>query len=244
VESLELTFRFDNEANSLTRFNGLPIDVFANFLKSLSEAVGIKNSTDLVVSEIKGNCYAPVISTNSVTKYAEIKVLHEAISNNSYSNLTAKQISYAKSLKHILGNKYYLDVYDLDKSYFKKIKEINIVERVKHYYESTSIRGTVTRIGGKTLDSKPRILISKYEKDIEITDAQDEALKAYYKTGMLELYLVQKVNSETNQIESALLENFIVLKSSNDSMSFLDVVSDLRIQYGNKISDYLNTQHD
>lgn len=242
MDFLELTFRFDDHQNSLTRYNGLPVDVFAAFLKSISEALEIKNSHDLVVSEIKGNCYAPVLSTSSATKYAEIKVLHEAIALNNYGNLTGKQINYAKSLKNILGSKYYLEVYDKDKSYFRKIDEIAILSKVKYYFESTSIRGTVTRIGGKTLDSKPKILISTFDKDIEISEIQDEALKSLYKTGMLELYIVQKVNTTTNQIESAVLDDFIILKHQNTETNFAENIEKLRNTFGEKISEYLNRE--
>ena len=241
VVPLELTFRFDDESNSLNRFNGLPIDLFATFLKALSEAVGVKHDHDLVVSEIKGNCYAPVLSTSSATKFAEIKVLHEEISKNNYSNLNQKQKNYAKTLKTVLGNRFYLDVYDLDKKYFKNIKEIKIEDKIKHYYESTSVRGTVTRIGGKSLESKPKILISNYNHDIEISNEQDESLKEHYKKGVLEFYIVQKINVETNNIESTLLEDFIHLDNSNDSMRFPDIIKKISSQYGESISEYLNS---
>lgn len=243
MEELELTFRFDDELNSLTRFKGLPIDVFALFLKNLSDAIDAKQNNDIFVSEIKGNCYAPVISTNSITKYAEMKALHEGISTNNYTNLNAKQKEYAKSLKKILGNKYYLDIYDNDKNYYKSIKEINIEDSIKHYYETTAIRGVVTRIGGKTVDSKPKILVSNYSHDIEISNEQDEDLKQYYKNGMLEFYISQRINFKTSTIESAKLEDFLVLNIDNNT-NFASSLLSLSKDYGELVAGFLNSTVD
>ena len=213
-------------------------------MKSLSEAIDAKQTTDIVVSEIKGNCYAPVISTNSITKYVEIKALHEEIATNNYSNLNNKQKDYAKSLKRLLGNKYYLDIYDKDKSYFKTIKDITIENKLNHYFETTAIRGIVTRIGGKTIDSKPKILVSDYPHDIEITNEQDENLKKYYKNGQLEFYISQKINFKTNNIEYAKLEDFVVLNVNQTDTNFATSMFELNKNYGELVSEILNNDID
>lgn len=241
MENLELTFRFDDEVNPLTKHIGLPIDIFAQFLSSLAEAMNIKQSKDLVVSEIKGNCYAPVISTSSITKYNELKTLHDQISKNEYGNLNHKQKQYARTLKALLGSTLSLNVYDLNKEFYKTISEITIQNKHPFYYESTSVRGTVTRIGGRFIDSKTKINISNYEHDIEINSQQDENLKEYYKKGILEFYITQKINSEKKNVEYAVLDDFIFLYSTIDGdRTFSQSLINIREKHGEYFTQIIN----
>lgn len=68
MDYFELIFRFDNEEQPMNRFDGLPLGDLMRFLNALYKAIpGEKNQ--IVLSEIKGNCYAPVVSTPNPNQF-------------------------------------------------------------------------------------------------------------------------------------------------------------------------------
>jgi len=211
MERYHFTLRFDDELHSLTRFNGLPMQRVGELLVSLSDALGLGKSQQLVLSEVRGNCYALELTTESVVLHESLKVIHQKISNNEYLGLNTEQRKYAHKLKVILGDKLYLKAYDKDKSYEVRVEKIELPPMPAHYYEVGNIYGVITSIGSNTLEGKTHIRINQEDYQIEISAVQEKALLSEYKKNRLLLSVRKKINFETDKIISAELLDFEVL---------------------------------
>ena len=239
MENFELTFRFDNLEQTLTRHNGLPIIQLARILQALSRALS-KDENNLVLSEIKGNCYAPVISTPSQTEYEKIKTLHAVIAEQHYSVLTKSERAYASVLAEVVKTGIILNVYDTQKTFFKTIDQISDAIVYKHFYATTSKKGYLTKIGGRNLDSKNTIFITSYPNEIEINAQQDATLKQYYKESLIEFYITEKVNKETNKIDQAVLDDFKIIDQTDN---FYERIKGAREKYGTYFTE-INEEND
>lgn len=228
MEHFDLIFRFDNLEQTMTRYNGLSINQLAKFLQALSKTIST-DEDEIVLSEIKGNCYAPVISTPSKTQYEKIKTLHSVISEGNYRALTRNERYYAKTLSEIMTKSIILNVYNTEKTYFKTIEKIGDTNVFKHYYATTSKRGYLTKIGSRNFDSKSSIFITSYPNEIEINAHQDAVLKNYYKKNLIEFYLTERINKETNKIEHTVLDDFKIL---DNTINFYENILVLREKHG------------
>lgn len=243
MEPLELTFRFDDEYNSLTRYNGLSIEDLAKFLKALSGAIHSGKDDKMVLSEIKSNCYAPVISTQNVTQFEGIKVLHEKISKGDIRGMNQNQKSYYNTLSSILKDNLSLNIYDKTKSYYKTIERLKEPDIYPYYYQTNAFKGQLTKIGSRNIDSKNTIYISSYPLEIEINKEQDSALMKYYKHSVLEFYLTERINKNSGKTELAVLDDFTVI-SIEERQHFFDAISTIRSKFGRYFSETLNIAED
>lgn len=224
----------------MTRYNGLPINQLAKFLQALSKTLS-SDEDEIVLSEIKGNCYAPVISTQSKTQYEKIKTLHSVIAEGNYGALTKNEKSYAKTLSEIMAKSIILNVYNSEKTFFKTIENIGDTNVFKHYYSTTSKRGYLTKIGSRNFDSKSSIFITSYPNEIEIDAHQDAVLKNYYKENLIEFYLTERINKETKKIEHAVLDEFKIL---DKTANFYDSILLFREKHGAYFSKLLEENED
>lgn len=228
MDNFELTFRFDDIEQTMTRHNGLPIGKLAKLLAALSKALSTEDSP-IVLSEIKGNCYAPVFSTKSKTQYERVRTLHTEISENNFSTLTQKEKNYAYVLKNILSGGIILNVYDESKEYYKTIEKIEDTNIFKYYYSTNSIRGFLTKIGSRNLASKNTIFIDSFPIEIEINEQQDAMLKNHYKDSFIEFYITEKKNKENDKVENVVLDDFKIIEKSD---SFYKNILELREKHG------------
>jgi hypothetical protein len=208
MHTYDFTLRFDNEAHSLTAFNGIPADEVGKILIDLTNALG--KGHEIVLSEIKGNCYALNISTPDIVTHEILKVIHKRIEKNDFSGLNGDQRKYAGTINHVMRSQHvYLDAYTKDKEdYHVKVFEIIIPEKPKHYFEIGSIYGKITAIGGKTLNGKANIKINDGHFDIEVTPTQERALLTHYKKTKLLLTIKKKIDFDSGNILSAILEDY------------------------------------
>lgn len=232
MEHFELTFRFDDVEQSMTRFNGLSIAQLSKFLSALSK-MQPDNGEDLVLSEVKGNCYAPVISTTSRTQYEQIKSLHGALAKREYNSLKSSEKYYAKVLNEIVTKGIVLNVYDSKKDFYKTIDFIGDTNKYNHYYSTNSKKGYLTKIGSKNFDSKVTVFVSNYPYEIEIDKQQESLLNAYYKNSLIEFYFTEKINKANLKVEGAVLDSFEVMNQPD----FYDSITAFRDKYGT----YFNT---
>lgn len=224
MEFYDFTLRFDNEDHSLTAKNGLPIDKLAELLLSLSKSVNTDEKNPLILSEIRGNCYAIQVTTPVYTVHENLKVVHRKISENDFSGLNNDQKKYASKLKSILGNKLTLSAYDNNKSFEVELSEIVLPAQPEYYYEIGTIYGIITSIGGSAVDGKAVIHVSKVAYDIEISNEQEIKLLNHYKKDKIRFLIRKKLTTEKKDIVSAKLESFEVL-TKND---FVTTVKDIR----------------
>jgi hypothetical protein len=227
MQIYDLTLRFDNEAHSLTAQNGIPAEDVGRILIDLTHALG--SGHEIVLSEIRGNCYALNISTSHLMTHEILKVIHRKISENDFVCLNTEQRKYASTLKVVFNKeKVHLDVYTPNKEeYFFKVREIVMPEKPKFYYELGSIYGKITAIGGKSLEGKTSIKINDGGGDIEITNIQEQKLIAHYKKSKLLLTVKKKINFEDGSLVSMILEDFEVVSESD----FFKGIKELSEQY-------------
>ncbi len=215
MERYHFTLRFDDEQHSLTRFKGLPAQRVGELLVSLSEALNIGKSQMLVLSEIRGNCYALNLTTESLTVHENLKVIHKNISENNYKGLNSVQRKYAQTLKTIMGGQLQMKAYDKDKDFQITVEEIKLPQTPVHYFEIGTAYGIITAIGGNTLDGKAHIRINQEEYNIEITPRQEQDLLSEYKKSRLRLSVKKKISVETDKTMSAELLDFEVLSEQS-----------------------------
>ncbi|MBX2928873.1 MAG: hypothetical protein KF852_13640 [Saprospiraceae bacterium] len=221
------TLRFDDDEHSLTAQDGLPAGRVGELLVDLSQALNLKNSKSLVLSEIRGNCYALQLTTHSVSIHERLKIIHSKVSENDYRGFTAEERKYVHTLKAVLGNKLHLNAYDESKSFKVKVEEIKLPKNPDHYFENASAYGIITSIGGTSLEGKSYIKINQEDFQIEINQKQEKTLLNYYKKNRIRFSIRKKINFETDKISSAMLLDFEILEQK----SFAEAAAEFRTKH-------------
>jgi len=236
MKPLSLTFRFDDTNKTLTRFNGLSIETLAKFLKTLNRSVGADEESKLVLSEIKGNCYAPVISMMSKMHYESIKTLHTEIAEGRTNGLNADQRKYYGFLRGLTKTGLNLNIYDREKEFYKTVEELREIDTFPYFFQTNAYRGILTRIGSRNMKSRNTIFISTYPYEIEIDEVQDGALRTHYKQHLLEFYITEKKDKKNGRVESASLDDFRLI-SKTETAPFIETVNFIREKHGDYFSE-------
>ncbi len=232
MERYHFTLRFDDDEHSLTAYDGLPAGKVGDLLVALAHALNLKNSKSLVLSEVRGNCYALQLTTESKTIQESLKVIHKQVSENDYKGFTSEERKYVHTLKAILGERLNLSAYDETKQFKVKVEKITIPKNPDYYFETTSTYGIITAIGGATLEGKAHININQEDFKIEISPAQEKELLNYYKKNRISLHIKKKINFETDKISSAELLDFEILSEK----SFAEAAEIFRANHPDGIS--------
>lgn len=235
MKTFDFTLRFDDNSHSLTAKNGLSVKDLSELLSSLYEALNVSDTDKLVLSEIRGNCYAINLTTNNELVHENLKVVHRKISTNDYQGLNKKQIKYVNKVKNILNDNLFLQAYDETKDFKVEVSEINIPKLPEFYHEITSVYGIVTSIGGRSIDGVSYIRINGHNYDIKVTSSQERKLIPYFKKNKMRLILNKKISTDDKQVKSAELESFEATENigfnknieNNRTSDFDDKVFDL-----------------
>ena len=232
MKNYDFILRFDDNNHSLTATNGLSIKELSELLSSLYDAINVSNKDTLVLSEIRGNCYALNLTTNNEIIYENLKVVHRKISNNDFDGLNKKQIQYAEKVKTILKEDLNLQAYDDLQTFKFEVNEINIVQELPpFYYEISSEYGIVTSIGGRSIDGISNIRINGKNYDIKVSARQERELLPYFKKNKLRLVLNKKIATDDQEVKSATLESFEI----TENISFFNKIEDIDENFSNKI---------
>lgn len=228
----DLTLRFDNEDHSLTKTNGLDIIELSELLSKLSKAVGKEDK--LVLSEVKGNCYAFLLSTINFPTYQNLKAIHTPISNNNYNSLNNVQLEYIDTLRKIIKrNKFNFQAYDKDKSFKVETNEIIIKEDPKYYYEIGTIVGIVTSIGGINLEATSYINIAKKNFPIKVNPDLERELIPYFKKHKIRLTIKKKIKFDTDKIVGGEAISFELIENK----TFQEISNELKVKYPDGLFD-------
>ncbi|HAH54801.1 MAG TPA: hypothetical protein DCM02_05810, partial [Flavobacterium sp.] len=233
--------RFDDNNHSLTAKNGLSIKELSELLSSLYEAINVSNKDTLVLSEIRGNCYALNLTTNNELIYENLKVVHKKISHNDFDGLNKKQISYAEKVKTILKGNLSLQAYDDSKTFNFEVKDINIVQDLpSFYFEINSEYGIITSIGGRSIEGVSNIRINGQNYDIKVSAKQERELLPFFKKNRLHLVLNKKIATDDNEIKSATLESFEI----TDDINFYDNLQNSISELSDKVFEAFNERYE
>jgi small nuclear ribonucleoprotein (snRNP)-like protein len=222
---LKFSVKIDDDNHTLSKENGISFDKIAVFLKDLYDAIETKLGIKCTLGEIRGNCYALDFYTEDEKMHDNFVMVHKNLEQHSEIDLKDKEQKYAKTLKGILGDKFYLKAYDKTGFEIAKLRSISIAQEIEHYYNTQLVYGIFSEHGSKSLKSKSHILISGLEFKIYINDEQDLSLKPYYKTHKLRFRLRQKISTKDGHIISAELIEFDPLSNLNllENINSLDV---------------------
>ena len=203
METYQFILRFDDDLHSLNQYNGLTVQQVGELLIVLSQAMHLTKEQKLILSDIKGNCYALELTTESISVHENLKVVHRKISENDYAGLGSNEKKYANCLKATMGNKLNLRAYDKNKDYYVKLDKIELPKEPTHYFEYSVVHGIITSIGGTSLDGKAFIKINEENYQIEINVAQEKNLVRYYKAKKIDFSIKKKIDFTSDKIVSA-----------------------------------------
>ena len=216
----------------------MSIDELSEFLHKLSDAIPHERGSKIVLSEIRGNCYALNLVTASLTQHKSLQVIHESISKNDFRGLTEPQMKYARRLDAVMKlHNCSVDAYDRNKEWKIKVVEINIPKTPLFYYEIDTVYGIVTAIGGKSLESKSIIHINQGDYPITVTEKQERELLQHFKGSKLEFTVKKKVNLNDDKIVEAVLEDFEVMSSQTFFAALRQMKADNNEGFFNHIED-------
>ncbi|WP_020600303.1 hypothetical protein [Spirosoma panaciterrae] len=224
MEMYDLTLRFDDHQHTLTAEDGLPIDEVAKILASLSQALGLNKDQKVVLSDVRGNCYALNLSTNSITVHETLKVIHRKISQNDYQGLTTQERQYVATLKSVMRDEYTLDVYDNTKEFRVHVEKVNLPKTPQYYYDRSTVYGVITLIGGQTIDGATYINIGLQNYPIKVTAYQERQLIKYFKQNKILFTINRRIRYDNDAVVSAELETFEITGEA----LLLSIAEDLR----------------
>lgn len=210
MELYQFTLRFDDEEHQLTAQNGLGIDEVSLILAALSKATKVTSSEKIVLSEIKGNCYALEFTTSSVTKYETLKVIHRKIGDSDFSGLSNDELSYVSVIKDIIDGRYNFKAYNPGKDFIISVDNIILPEDPEFYFDITTVTGVVVGIGGKTIEGKSSISLFGVPYQISVSASTEKTLLKYFKKNKVSFVVKRKIKFADDSIISAELESFEV----------------------------------
>ncbi|MEJ7678843.1 MAG: hypothetical protein WKG06_13490 [Segetibacter sp.] len=128
-------------------------------------------------------------------------------------------------LRYIMADEYKVQAYDDEKNFRVFVDEIVLPKVSDFFYDISSIYGVLTSIGSRQLNTRSTIHIMGCNYEVEVTSLTGErTLLNHYKKGQLRFRIQRKVNLETKEIKSAVLESFEPVSNDN----FFDIAEQIR----------------
>lgn len=241
MKTFDFILRFDDKNHTLTAKNGISVKDLSDLLSSLYDAINVSDSDKLVLSEVRGNCYAINLTTNNELLHENLKVVHKKISVNDYQGLNNKQIKYASKVRSILKDDLFMQAYDENKNFKVSVDKVDIPKVPKFYHEITSVYGIITSIGGRSIDGASYIRINGHNYEIKVTVKQERKLLPFFKICKMRLIINKKISTEDKQIKSATLESF----ESTEKISFFNSIENIRTEeFDKKVFELFKKRYD
>jgi hypothetical protein len=240
MKTFDFILRFDDSKHSLTAKNGLSVKDLSELLSSLYDALNISDADKLVLSEVRGNCYAINLTTNNELVQENLKIVHKKISTNDFLGLNRKQLKYVQKVSSILSDKLYLQAYDNEKDFKVEVEKIQLPKLNNYYHEITSIYGIITSIGGKSIDGTSYIRINGQNYDIKVTYEQENKLIPFFKKNKMRCVINKKISANDRQTKSAVLESF---ESTTEASLLRAIESSRSKKFDDKIHDIFKKRY-
>ncbi len=224
--------KFDDENHTFSAENGLPLEDFLRITNALQKSI----KGNFVLSSIISASYGIEFTTENPLELVGMEEIHNKISEKNISGFNKNQQNYVKELNAYLDKRPDVSVFGQNPAKQetpKLITRVEIKKTVDFYYETGSLSGIITSIGGKDIDKKSTIFISKNDYEIEVSNAQEKVLLPYFKKEKLRFYVKKKVDFNTMEVKSAVLESFEVMSSE----SFLKSLKEFKEKYSAELSE-------
>ncbi|MFK5855392.1 MAG: hypothetical protein QM503_04615 [Bacteroidota bacterium] len=235
----DFTISFDDGDHSLNAQNGLPIEDVAELLSSLSKAITLQKDDKIVLSEIRGNCYALNLTTSNEVVYNSLKVVHKQIHESRYLGMNSNQRKYARILQKVSDGRYFIKVYDKSKAFDLHIDEVTLPEPSKYFYEIGTIEGVLTKIGSGKVSEGASIHLHGISYNIQVDGEQELKLIKYYKGRKLRLTVQRKIETDSRTIKEAQLIDFNILSDESFSEKTKEI-DNIRNELANDLDKYLS----
>tara|TARA_R100000935_G_scaffold46100_1_gene69288 strand:+ start:814 stop:1554 length:741 start_codon:yes stop_codon:yes gene_type:complete len=205
---INFSLKIDDKNHSLNSENGISIDLIGKLLEELYKTIDLNEGAKCTLSNIRGNCYALDFSTESIIQAERFKIVHQKIQDVPIQDLDKSERDYAKTLKKIMSDRFWINAY----SNGEKIASINkIIEgkSIKYYFSQKTIYGFLSELGGKSLESSTKhIIVDGFPHRINISKDLDLQLKPYYRTDKLAFKIKTRHSFEKGSIISAEMISF------------------------------------
>jgi adenylate kinase family enzyme len=239
----KFSIQIDDDKHTLSSYNGISIKYLWELLRDLYKSIETDEEGKCTLSGVRGNCYALDFTTEEKQYEENFIRVHKNIEELSSSELQPEEKNYARTLKKILGGKYYLRAYDNEHNIIATIKELDKEKSINQYYSYKTIYGIVTELGAKSLNAeKKHIRIDGFPHNISISKDLDMELKKYYGTQKLKIDIKVKLSYETNRIISAEMRGFIEVSSNKLSQNLKEIgyVDFELIKNANTVNDIID----
>lgn len=218
----KFSIKIDDDSHSLTKEDGISFDKFGELLKDLYEAIDPHSGTKCTLGQIRGNCYAADFYTEDEKFHSNFVIVHKNVEQVPLDELEPTQRQYAKTLRKVLGGRYYLQAFDNNTTKVASIKEISNLIKIDYYYSTKTVYGILSELGGVSVtSSKKHIYLDGIGYRINISNDQDLQLKPFYGTHKLMVKIKNKMSAIDGHIISAELISFTVVGES-------DIISNLK----------------
>jgi hypothetical protein len=205
----KFSIQIDDEKHSLSSSNGISIKYLWELLRDLYKSIAPEDEPKLTLNAIRGNCYALDFITAEKQYEENFIRVHKNIQELSDSDLAPEEREYSRTLKKVLGGKYYLNAYDSNRTKVATIKDLSREKRLTKYFVYKTIYGVVSELGGKNLYAeKKHIKVHGVPYNIDISKDVDQKLKNYYGTRKLKIKIKAKMSFDNDRIVSAELVDF------------------------------------
>lgn len=177
--SIKFSLRIDDQKHSLTKENGIAIDLIGEILLNLGKAIG---DNHVVLHEIRGSCYALGFVTESEKVYSNFTVVHSNISTKPFCELSLPEKEYAKVLKKLMKRQQvYVEALDSNNKPLVRISSLPESQTLGHIHYTQTIYGTIIALGSKN-ESKMTMVVKSTDGQkptIQISDSQMAELRKH-----------------------------------------------------------------
>lgn len=207
----KFSLKIDDEEHSLTSENGLSFKDLSALLNDLYNVIDPDSGVICTLSQIRGNCYALDFSTEEAQFESNFVRVHKNLEQIPIQDLEKGEAKYAKTIKKILGDKFYMNAYDGNNNKVAQIKSLGVDKEFSTYYTYETVYGVLSELGSKKLDSSSKhIFIDGYNEKIFVPRDLDIKLKEHYGTRRLRVELRQKRSFVDGHVIRAELKSFSV----------------------------------
>lgn len=214
---------FEGVDKKLSPSDGLSMHDLIVWFEGINILVKKENTKNINLVAIKEGSYKTEFEIKDESTAEAMTDVHEII-ENSEPAAEYSQEKYIDCLKKVVNSKK-LNIcvevtnnFDTKKSTFNISPDNFVSKKTEYYYEIDEIEGIVTSIGGKT-NGKINIWLDGFSKKIQITEAQDIALKPEYKTSIISAMIEKKVRLDNNKVVAAILLNFKKIGDTSEEIS-------------------------
>ena len=229
--------KFDRNTGKLSAKKGLPINILAELLSTLYDAIGVIDKDKITLSEIKDESYGLAFYAEEVLVIENLKIVHNKI-NEGANTFENRELGYLRVLKKITDSGIYVEAKQEETEYFVRINSIAKADKARLVIEYEEVEGRISEIGGDKILGKRHIKLDEYDNNVFITPDQDDQLKYFYKTDLISFYL--RVTKNLTDLEKRKVVELVSFEPKNIK-SLKQAIEDFRTEKGDVFTHVIDS---